>query len=283
MKRPSLSVALVTRNRPASLRRTLASLRLQDTQPWEVVVSDDSDDDLARHIEAIALRSECRYVRGPRKGLYANRNHAAVATTGTHIRTMDDDHEFPPGHLSHCLRAIEQHPEDVWIIGELLPDALVPRAVDCPGQLHPRGFSVVPPDPERCWSLADGASIFPRAIFDSGERYAEFFVFGASYLEFGSRLHWRGRRIRQLRETYVIHHYDASARSFLDPRIDLASRVFAMLSHSFIYQPTAANRLLTVAQLMRTAAGGGKPAIQAIGSGFRSYWQHRATLRTGTS
>jgi len=39
-----LSVALVTRNRPESLDRCLASLRAQDTQPFEIAVSDDGDD-----------------------------------------------------------------------------------------------------------------------------------------------------------------------------------------------------------------------------------------------
>ncbi|MFM6022178.1 MAG: glycosyltransferase family 2 protein, partial [Dolichospermum sp.] len=38
-----LSIALVTRNRPESLERCLKSLRSQNVQPFEVVISDDSD------------------------------------------------------------------------------------------------------------------------------------------------------------------------------------------------------------------------------------------------
>lgn len=90
-----ISVALVTRNRPESLRRCLTSLRAQDVQPWEVVISDDSDD----HESALALAKEfgVRHVLGPKRGLYGNRNSSALACEGTHIRTMDDDHTFPPG------------------------------------------------------------------------------------------------------------------------------------------------------------------------------------------
>ena len=45
MQEARLSVALVTRNRAASLERTLQSLRSQSVEPWEVVVSDDSDEE----------------------------------------------------------------------------------------------------------------------------------------------------------------------------------------------------------------------------------------------
>jgi glycosyltransferase involved in cell wall biosynthesis len=71
-----LSVALVTRNRPGSPERAIASLRAQDEQPFEIVVSDDSDEEFTSEIETIAQKFGCRYFRGPRRGLYANRNFA---------------------------------------------------------------------------------------------------------------------------------------------------------------------------------------------------------------
>ena len=46
-----LSVALVTRNRPIPLERGLASLRAQGEQPFEVIISDDSDDSIAPMIQ----------------------------------------------------------------------------------------------------------------------------------------------------------------------------------------------------------------------------------------
>src|SRR3954471_12844764 len=98
----SISVALVTRNRPDSLERTLRSLRAQETQPLEVVISDDSDPDQSAESSPVAEEHGCRYEPGPRRGLYANRNAVARLCRGTHIRTMDDDHEFPPGHWAAC-------------------------------------------------------------------------------------------------------------------------------------------------------------------------------------
>src|SRR5256884_5562045 len=111
MTAPRISVALVTRNRPESLERTLRSLRAQDVQPFEVVLSDDSDVEQARRCRELAARYKCRYVSGPQRGLYANRNFSALVCRGTHVRTMDDDHEFPDGHIRACIRAVESRPD----------------------------------------------------------------------------------------------------------------------------------------------------------------------------
>ncbi|WLT38822.1 glycosyltransferase [Synechocystis sp. B12] len=163
----NLSVALVTRNRPDSLERCLKSLRDQKVQPFEVVVSDDSDDLYKSSTKEIAQKWGCRYIYGPKRGLYANRNHVALACQGTHIRTMDDDHEFPEQHVEICLNAIRSDPSSIWIIGEYLPTSSIGNVPHpCPGQLHPRGFSFYPKDTQNCWAIADGASIYPKKFLN---------------------------------------------------------------------------------------------------------------------
>jgi len=247
---PRLSVALVTRNRPASLSRTLRCLAAQDAPPWEIVVSDDSDEAHANETAKVVGRFGFRYLRGPRRGLYANRNFAALACTGTHVRTMDDDHEFGPEHLRLCLEGLQRDPQSVWIIGETHPSERVWKQI-CPGQLHPRGFSVEPADPDDCCSISDGATIYPASIFRKGIRFAECYKFGAAYLEFGARLHWLGYRIRFLPTTSVFHNFDVEKRSFHDPHLDRASRYFAMLCLSFLYHPTFRNKALHGLQIVR--------------------------------
>jgi glycosyltransferase involved in cell wall biosynthesis len=274
-----LSVALVTRNRPDSLNRCLKSLRSQSVQPFEVVVSDDSDPELAFEIEAIAKRWDCDYITGPRRGLYANRNHSASACKGTHIRTMDDDHEFPEHHFEKCMSAIKSDPEAIWIIGEYLPSEKVwEEPHPCPGQLHPRGFSVLPQDTQHCWAIADGASIYPRVIFDSGIRYVESFKFGLAYLEFGSRLHWLGYRIRHLESTYVVHYFDPQNRSFMVESIDLSSRFFAMLCHSFIYQRHIQNQILSTLQITKDVLTNRLVGYQAWNLALNVYQKHYKVL-----
>lgn len=277
----SLSVALVTRNRPDSLRRTLRSLRAQDAQPHEVVVSDDSDPGDALATRAIALEYGCRYLTGPQRGLYANRNAAALACQGTHVRTMDDDHEFPVGHMSACLRSVRAHPQVIWIIGECLPGAEAGgQAWECPPQLHPRGYSVTPPHGSRIWAISDGAAIYPRAIFTGGLRLYEGFPFGASYLEWGSRLHWLGYEIRHLEGTYVIHHFDPATRSIKDVRAESAAALFAGLCHSFIYQPRLRNQLLTLMQFAVTAVRMRGAGVRAGVDAVRAFREQRRAVRT---
>lgn len=282
LQRPSLSIALVTRNRPSSLRRTLTSLSRQHPQPFEVVVSDDSDSSSVAEVRAACDEFSCRYVTGPRRGLYANRNNAALHCSGTHIRTMDDDHEFPSGHISACLQAMQSEPETVWIIGEFSPqqirEVVDTSQVQCPPELHPRGFSVPPSCTSRTWAIADGATIYPRQIFDRGDRMAEFYVFGSAYLEWGSRLYWRGYKISHLHSTYVIHHFDSKTRSYDIPEVDLSSRLFAAICHSFVYQKTARNIALTTAQLAWSGIRFRLQDVDALFAAIRNARKHIKSL-----
>lgn len=275
----SISVALVTRNRPSSLERTLRSLHAQDGGVDEVIISDDSDPKSSILVRDLADRYGCTYVSGPRRGLYANRNHAALICRGTHVRTMDDDHSFPAGHLKACQGAVTDAPNAIWIIGECLPGTEETGVqFHCPGQLHPRGYSTTPTKGGPMWAIADGASIYPRQVFESGQRFHEGFVFGASYLEWGSRLHWLGYGIRHLSSTYVLHHFDANARSYDDPVTDTASRIFAGMSHSFIYQRTLKNRALTVGQAALTVAQMRQAGVRSVLAAVRAYREHRRAV-----
>ena len=109
----SVSVALVTRNRPRSLERCLESWRRQTVAPDEIVVSDDSDVETAAETEQIALRYGCRYIRGPRRGLYANRNHVSLACRGTHIVSADDDHTHPADYLAVITDLVDKRSSTV--------------------------------------------------------------------------------------------------------------------------------------------------------------------------
>jgi glycosyltransferase involved in cell wall biosynthesis len=200
-----LSIALVTRNRPEQLRRCLASLRSQDTQPFEVVVSDDGEDSSVA--AAIAEEFAARHVAGPRRGLYANRNAAALACHGTHLRTMDDDHTLPPGHLQTCLEAVGRDPRALWTCGEQsFIDEKRHTFTAHAAQLHPSGAAQAVEDPDDNWAIADGATIYPREVFEGGHRFVEEFGFGSSYLEFGALLYARGWRSRCVPDAFVEHH-----------------------------------------------------------------------------
>jgi glycosyltransferase involved in cell wall biosynthesis len=271
-----LSIALATRNRPDSLLRCLASLRLQSAQPDEILISDDSDAPAAAEVRELAAEYGAKYTQGPRRGLYANRNFSILACSGTHIRTMDDDHEFPPGHFEACIGSIRADPESIWIITEYIPPDQ-PKAAPhrCPPQLISGGFSLWPDDPQNCWAIADGASIYPRSIFERGFRFAEDFTFGAAYLEFGSLLFSRGVRMRQIVETYVIHHFNANTRSVMNKEVDLGARLFASYCHSFLYQPSAHNRAMAFYHTLRQAIPCGRMGWRAFSAARKALHARR--------
>jgi glycosyltransferase involved in cell wall biosynthesis len=248
-----LSVALVTRNRPASLERALASWRRQDPQPFEIVISDDSEGEAASETARLAARHACRYVAGPRRGLYANRNHAAASCHGSHILSADDDHEHPQGLVARIVAAAGAESQTVWCIGEFATwrDHDMQVRFSPPGQLTPHGSLTPIPSEEaaRSWAIADGATVYPRAIFDGGLRMYEGIRFGASYCEFGCLLHRLGWRIRPLTGAAIIHHAAGAPRSFSDAAEHAASELFAALMYSFHYQPSAGHMLTTLSKL----------------------------------
>jgi glycosyltransferase involved in cell wall biosynthesis len=245
-----ISVALVTRNRPDSLRRCLESLRAQSAQPFEVVVSDDSDDSFIEKTRVVAEEFGCRYQAGPRRGLYANRNAAALACTGTHIRTMDDDHTFPPGHFAQCLAAVASDPGAIWTTGEItMVDGGHYWTFETAGQLHPAGVGCAVDNSDDNWAIADGSTIYPRTVFDDGFRMVEDFGYGPAYLEFGAFLRSRGYRSRCVRGALVEHHADKATLR----RRDGEARLFASLCFNLHFRPSA---LMTarhvVPQLLRS-------------------------------
>lgn len=233
----SLSVALVTRNRPGSLERSLDSWRRQTVAPDEIVVSDDSDDNLAARSESIATRHGCRYVRGPRRGLYANRNHASLACTGTHILSADDDHTHPVDYVAVIEELIASDPARVWIFGERWPGDST-SAISCPPELDRSGCGRAPMDPDQCAAIADGATVYPRGVFDSGLRYDETFGFGGLWYLWGKLLASRGWRISFSNRTSVWHHFWPDAvvpdEGRLDDRRQLQQQLLATAYVQFV-------------------------------------------------
>jgi glycosyltransferase involved in cell wall biosynthesis len=228
-----ISVALVTRNRPESLNRCLKSLRSQSVQPFEVVVSDDSDPNWAPEIKELSRHWDCKYIVGPRRGLYANRNNAALACQGTHVRTMDDDHEFPEDHFQKLQKVVESEPNTILIMGEYWENPTPSSPFFFPGEIQPRGFTARPSNLDDCFAISDGSAIYPRQIF-TNHLFLEDFKFGSLYSEFGARLKSLGYKIRYCQETFIIHHCIPTDRSFNCEQLNQASSFFAAyLTYSF--------------------------------------------------
>jgi glycosyltransferase involved in cell wall biosynthesis len=227
-----LSVALVTRNRPDSLERGLASLRSQSVQAYEVIISDDSGREQAQRVRELAMEYGGVYCAGPHRGLYANRNFAAEQCQGSHIRTMDDDHILHLDDLSRCIDAVQSDPSSIWTAGEYgyLNGETVGLA-ETANQLGPSGVGEFIEDRNDNWGIADGSTIYPREVFDRGFRMVEEFGFGSSYLEFGAYLYKNGWKSRCIPDAQVKHYATALACP------DSLSQRFASICFNRYFRP----------------------------------------------
>lgn len=104
------SVLLPTRNRLDLLRLAVETVRRQDYDDWEIVVSDNaSDDDIRGFVDTLA-DERIRYVRSDSLiPVTDNWNRALAHCTGDYIIMLGDDDGLLPGYFSSARRLIEAH------------------------------------------------------------------------------------------------------------------------------------------------------------------------------
>jgi glycosyltransferase involved in cell wall biosynthesis len=118
MTRPLVSICVPTRNRAGYLRESLASIRAQDYEPLEIVISDNGSDDETQELclKAAAEDDRIRYVRQPQPlGLYANHNFCIDAARGELLCFFHDDDDRVPELVRTYVDFLTAHP-DVGVV-----------------------------------------------------------------------------------------------------------------------------------------------------------------------
>ena len=88
---PELSVLICTRNRPEKLRRAVASVLANSASNFELIVVDQSTDQLSAEVMASFGDDRIRYLRTPTVGLAISRNIAIRAARADTLVFTDDD------------------------------------------------------------------------------------------------------------------------------------------------------------------------------------------------
>jgi glycosyltransferase involved in cell wall biosynthesis len=136
IEQPCLTIAICTRDQPASLRQSLASVAAAGGEVWETIVSDDGadprTDEVVREFEGRISR--LRLTRGPRLGVAANRNSCIDNATGDYLLFLNDNGRLRKDFIS---RAMSHAHEDTVVTGVACQGSLAIR----PGGLHFLGFS----------------------------------------------------------------------------------------------------------------------------------------------
>jgi glycosyltransferase involved in cell wall biosynthesis len=114
-----VSVVVPTCDRPAPLRRALASIRAVEGPDLalEIIVADNGT---CAETRAIASEFGAVYLKVERKGPSESRNAAMAAATGDYMCFLDDDDAWLPGHVRPHLELFESDPRLDMVIGQVV-------------------------------------------------------------------------------------------------------------------------------------------------------------------
>jgi glycosyltransferase involved in cell wall biosynthesis len=103
---PDISVVICTRDRGGAVAGTVISLLNNDYSAYELIVLDQSRDDLTEQsIEAFRGDGRFRYLRSREIGLSRGRNRGVTETQGKIIAFTDDDCDVPSDWIESIARA----------------------------------------------------------------------------------------------------------------------------------------------------------------------------------
>jgi len=122
---PGVSIVIITYKRAAGLKEALESALNQNySQPFEIVVSDDSGfdretDDLMK--QYCDKYSNILYYRHEKNiGQYANWNRACELSRTDWYGLLHDDDKLKPHYLEKCMSAVGTAPEEVGLLGSYM-------------------------------------------------------------------------------------------------------------------------------------------------------------------
>lgn len=108
---PLVSVVIPLYNKQRTIARSVASLRHQQFQDFEVIVMDDGSTDASwAQLEACGATVDPRFrcMRQANAGPGAARNAGARLARGKYLAFLDADDEWLPEHLQRAMQALEQ-------------------------------------------------------------------------------------------------------------------------------------------------------------------------------
>ena len=105
--RPTVSIVMATYRRPHTINRTVAQIRAQSYQDWELIV--------VNNARAGDYSFQDKRIKGYRHAAHASasyaRNEGLRYVTGDLVCFFDDDDDMFPTYLERIVRAFHEHPE----------------------------------------------------------------------------------------------------------------------------------------------------------------------------
>lgn len=124
---PKVSICIPAYKQVEYLRKTLNSVLIQDFTDYEVIVSDDSNDDSVEHLlKEFDFKGKLKYLRNnPSLGSPGNWNYSMNQASGEYIKILHHDDFFTSDHsLSKFVKFLDDHPESSFAFSGTVVDLL---------------------------------------------------------------------------------------------------------------------------------------------------------------
>ena len=178
-------VSLTQGTRPDDLARGLDSLLAQVGVTLDIVVVGNGwvPSGLPRDIRSLALPENV--------GIPAGRNRGAEQVSGEYLFFLDDDASIPsPTFLRDAIAKMTDDPS----IGLLQPRVIDPSGKESPRRWVPRIRKGDAADSGPVFSVWEGATLLPRAVFDATGGWADSFFYAHEGIELAWRVWDQGLR-----------------------------------------------------------------------------------------
>lgn len=200
----NLSVCICTRNRPEELEKCILSVVACGTSICEIIVSDDSTDNSVYEM-ITAKFVKVKYVKGPKKGLGANRNCVVNNATSDYVIFLDDDSEIDHGFIGAVDAFIEANNFDmkrIMITGNQIEFG---KSIK-PHDQNYLGFQNVEYKPGQEYKTVNiMATIFPRELLLK-VKFDEQLVYGYDEVDICSRCRLYGATVAYCADADVFHY-----------------------------------------------------------------------------
>lgn len=229
MKPIEASVVVVTRDRAASLERTLTALAKQSFRAHEVIVIDNGSVD---DTEAVVKRFDARYESLPGRGIAECRQRGVDLARGSVVAMCDDDCVPAEDWLEELVRFFEANP-DVALIGGLVNNiGFEGRSrFKGKGRIGPSGQVLFVENPDEAEYFGSANTAFRKDALAAVGGYDPFFASGYEEIDVCYRLRARGYRIAYLPTAKVDHIHVPIRRKQRFPWSPGAMRIYFFFKH----------------------------------------------------
>ena len=162
-----ISLLIATMNRPQELKRNLLSVSSCNPKPYEVIVSDDSCGAVSSEVERVVAEFlDVKYIRGPQKGICANRNNLIRNSSGDFVAFVDDDTILNKDYfknMADCfVKCSKEQGEKIIVTGREIRDGkeIVPHKLTFLG--HQAGTYK---NMNNLKTIVQNSTLFPAALF----------------------------------------------------------------------------------------------------------------------